>query len=197
MDIEKIKEIRQKTNLSLAECKKALEKAGGCVDDAIILLQGYQKKKTDKRKNMDTTEGRIHAYVHNGSQIGCILEVNCETDFAARSELFVKFCEDIALQIVAMQPMYISRNEISLEQEVSQRKVIETNLSDFLSDKSDEVREDVLDQRIKNWYREVALMEQTSVIDQSKTISDMLEALSAQLGEKVKISRFERWVVGN
>lgn len=197
MDIEKIKEIRQKTSLSITECKKALEKAGGCVEDAIILLQGYQKKKTDKRKDKDATEGRIHAYVHNGSQIGCILEVNCETDFAARSNEFIKFCEEIALQIVAMQPMYVSKDEITQEQESAQREVIKNKLSDFLSDKSKDVQKEVLDHRIQNWYREVALLEQTSVINQSKTVSDMLESLSAQLGEKVSITRFERWVVAN
>src|SRR5690606_21286755 len=102
--IEKIKKIREITNLSLNECKKALEKTGGSIDDALILLQGVQTEKYQKRKNKTASEGRIEAYIHTGSQLACIVEVNCETDFAARSNDFIKFCEVVAMQIVAMHP---------------------------------------------------------------------------------------------
>lgn len=195
--IEKIKELRKQTNMSLNECKKALEKAGGSVSDALVLLQGVQAKDSDKRKNKVAKEGRIEAYVHTGNQIGCMVEVNCETDFAARSDEFIKFCENLSLQIVALQPIYVSRDDISNEQVLSQREILKDRLSDFLRGKGKDFVEDLINQRVKDWYREVVLLEQTSVVNQSKTIKELLDELSAQLGEKVVISRFEKWVINH
>lgn len=193
--IHKIKELRQKTNISLNECKKALEKSGGSVSDALILLQGVQADKSKKRKNKVAREGRIEAYVHNGNQIGCMVEVNCETDFAARSDEFIKFCESLSLQIVALQPIYTSKDQISTEQALAQREVLRERLSDFLKNKDTDFVEDLLNQRMSDWYREVVLLEQTSIVNQSKSIQELLDELSAQLGEKIVISRFERWVI--
>ena len=195
--IEKIKELRKKTNMSLNECKKALEKAGGSVSDALVLLQGVQINSSDKRKNKIAKEGRIEAYVHTGNQIGCMVEVNCETDFAARSVEFIKFCENLSLQIVALQPMYVSKDEISNEQVLAQRDSIKDRLSEYIKGQGVEFVNNLLNQKINDWYREVVLMEQTSVINQSKLIKDLLAELSAQLGEKVIISRFEKWSVNH
>lgn len=195
--IEKIKELRKKTSLPLNECKKALEKAGGSVSDALVLLQGVQEARGDKLRDKNAREGRIEVYSHTGSQIGCMVEVNCQTDFAARSKEFIEFCESLTLQIVALQPIYLKKNDISNEQVLMQREVIKDKLSDFLKGKGHEFVEDLLNQRIKDWYREVVLLEQTSVVNQSKTIQELLTELIAQLGEKVIISRFERWEINH
>jgi len=195
--IEKIKKIREITKLSLNECKKALEKAGGSIDDALILLQGVQAKKLDKVIDRQAFEGRITSYIHTGSQVACMVEINCETDFAARSDLFIKFCEDIAMHIVAMHPVYISKDEVSKEQEDAQKKVIRDRLAEHYEGKTEEYKDENSRNKLRNWYREAVLMEQTSIIDQSKTITELIEKLSAQLGEKIVISRFERWSVGS
>jgi len=194
--IEKIKKIREITKFSLGECKRALEKAGGSIDDALILLQGVQTDRHINRLGKIASEGIITSYVHTGSQVACIVEINCETDLAARSESFILFCEDIAMHVAAMQPMYISKDEVSEDQEEAQKRVILDRLAEHHEGKSEEYIADNLKSNLRNWYREAILMEQTSVTNQSKTITDLLEALSTQLGEKVQISRFERWSVG-
>ncbi len=195
--IEKIKELRSLTKISLGECKKALEKAGGSIDDAIILLQGVSGDKLRKRVSHVASQGRIQTYIHTGAQIASIVEVNCETDFAARSDIFIKFCEDIAMQVVAMHPVYISADDISKEQITSQEEFIQKRLSEHHEDKSPDYIENNIKDKMRSWIRESVLTEQTSVMDQSKTVNDLLEKLSNQLGEKIVITRFERWAVGS
>lgn len=193
-NIDDIREIRNRTKLSLNECKKALEKTGS-VNEACIYLQGEQARKIDKHKDKIASEGRIQTYVHNGAQLASIVEVNCETDFASKSEVFIEFCEAVAIQVVALQPCFISLSDVTEEQRQARVEYLKTTYEALLSSKPPEFEAEFIESKMKNWYREVCLLEQTSVIDQSKTINEMITLLSAQLGEKVVISRFDRWAI--
>ena len=167
--VDAIKELREATSCGVIECKKALEEAKGSMDKAkeILLKRGLEI--AAKKGSRSANEGRIESYVHLGSKIGVLVEVDCETDFVARSEDFCKFTKDIAMHIAAMAPRYIKRDDIPLD-------VAEKNQEDFV--------------------KANCLMEQSFVKDPKITIQDYLNSLVAKIGENIFINRFIRYKVG-
>lgn len=168
---EDIKSLRDETGCGVIDCKKALEESNGNHDKAKDLLRKRGLEMALKKVDREAKEGRVEAYIHNGSKIGVIVEINCETDFVARSEDFIRFSKDLAMHIAAMSPKYIKKEDVPADILAK-----EHNQTDFL--------------------KQVALLQQPFVKDAGKTIQDYLNELVAKIGENIKIGRFVRFKVG-
>ncbi len=162
-----IKKLREETGCGVIDCKKALEEAGGNFEKAKDLLRKRGLEMALKKGDREAKEGRVEAYIHNGSKIGSLVEINCETDFVARSEDFIKFCKDVAIHITAMAPRYIKKEDVP---------------ADVLAKEPD--------------VKQYCLLEQSFVRDASKTIQDLLNELIAKIGENIRVGRFSRFKVG-
>lgn len=164
---EDIKSLREETGCGVIDCKKALEESGGSRDKAKDLLRKRGLEMAAKKGDRVAKEGRVEAYIHNGSKIGVIVEINCETDFVARSEDFIRFSKDVAMHIAAMAPRYTKKDDVP---------------ADVLAKEPD--------------TKQYCLLEQPFVKDASKTIQDYLNELIAKIGENTRVSRFIRYKVG-
>jgi len=171
ISMEDIKQLREQTSCGIIDCKKALEEASGDMDKAKELLKKRGLELAAKKGHRVANQGRVEAYIHMGNKIGVLLEVNCETDFVARNEDFIKFSKDVAMHIAAMSPAYISQDDVS---------------QDVLNDQDDK----------EMFFKERCLLHQAYVRDPSMTIQDYLNTLIAKIGENICISRFIRYKVG-
>jgi len=168
---EKILELRRLTQIGITDCKRALEETGGNIDEAIKILKKKGVEIAEKKKEEITKEGRIESYVHFTGKIGVLLELNCQTDFVAKNEEFLKFTKDIAMHIAATNPIYIRKEDIP-------KNVIEEQ------------------QDLEKFYKEKCLLEQSFIKDESINIKDYLNSLIAKTGENIIIKRFIRYKVG-
>jgi len=190
-----VKELREKTGAGFMDCKRALEEAGGDMEKAIDYLRTKGILKAEKRAGKATKEGRIGVYLHRpGEQIGVMVEVNCETDFVARTEEFAQFLRDLAMHIAAMAPRYVSREDvpkevIEHEKEIYRKQALE-------SGKPEKVIDRIVEGKLEKFFSEVCLLEQKFIRDQERTIDDLRKELSAKTGENIVIRRFARFQVG-
>lgn len=189
-----VKEIRDRTGAPFIDCKKALEEVSGDFDKAIEILKIKGVAKASKKVGRETPEGTITSYIHAGGKIGVLVEVNCETDFVARNEEFQAFAKEVAMQIAAGNPRYVSRehipdSELEREKEIMKAQVIE-------SGKPENIAEKIVEGKIEKFYEEVCLLDQTYIRDTKVKINDMLQALIAKIGENIKVRRFERYQLG-
>ena len=168
--VDTIKALREMTSCGVIECKNALEKAGGDLNQAKKILQKRGLELAAKKGGRDAKEGRIEAYIHQGAKIGVIVEVNSETDFVAKNEEFCKFTKDVAMHIAATNPIYVKKDDIP---------------KDVLADQED----------AETFIKEKCLLEQPFVKDDKKTVNDLVTALVASMGENIFISRFIRYKV--
>jgi len=189
-NIDKIRELRERTSVSLALCKGALTKSNWDVEEAIIVLQKMGELRKGKRAAKVTNAGLIKSYVHHNGQIGVLVEVNCETDFSARSEPFSEFCENLSLQIASAAPDYLSVNEIPDNVMAKQKEI-------FLAQVPEKVPENrvehIINGKLKKWFADVCLVDQKSVMVDKMTIEQMRANLVQQIGENVIVKRFVRW----
>lgn len=190
-----VKELREKTNAGMMDCKKALQDTDGDMEKAVDLLRQKGLAKAMKRAGKEASEGMIHSYIHAGGRIGVLIEVNCETDFAAKSEDFAEFVKNVAMQIAAASPLGVQKEEISQE-------IIERERAIFMAQaretgKPENILEKMVDGKMRKFYEESVLLEQAYVKDPDKTIQDYLNELVAKIGEKVIIRRFARFQLGS
>jgi elongation factor Ts len=194
-----VKEVRTRSNASLKDCVAALDESGGDVEKALRILEEKGIINAAKRQRL-ATEGRVEAYAHGSdSKLTVIVEVNCETDFAARSEPFKTFCEVVALQIAAMNPKFIGRDNIEPEQVAYHRSVFQGQLQAEGKPKPPQVVQKIIDGKMEKWFSEVCLLEQKAIAwpdDPEATIEKLRALLSSKIGETVVIRRFSRWEVG-
>lgn len=191
MDIELVKELRGRTHVGLSECKTALEEAKGDLNEAVIILQKRGALRADAVADKTTTKGRIFSYNHNGGIVG-VVEVSCETDFAAKSEPFIEFGEKLAMQVVAMNPTYLRREDIPVETWSTQMAIFAEATRTV--GMKDEVLTRIVNGKMINWVSVICLMEQPAVTsDAKKTFEELRTALVAMLGENVTVQRFLRW----
>lgn len=190
--LEKIKELRELTNVSLAKCKNAIEVSNGNIADALIWLQKQGLTDSIKKAGRSTSEGLIHSYIHGG-KIGVMVEVNCETDFLAKSEAFKIFVDAVVLQIASMNPQYISKEEIPIEFEADQKEIFFDQIIDKIKNKPQAIIDKILDGKFNKWLEEICLLNQISVLDSSKTIDQLRADLVLKSGENIVIKRFIRW----
>ncbi|NJN81267.1 MAG: translation elongation factor Ts [Caldilineaceae bacterium] len=189
-----VKELRQATNAGVLDCKKALTDANGDFELAVEVLRKKGLSSAAKKADRDTNEGLIGSYIHAGSKMASLVEVNCETDFVARTEQFQQLARDLAMHVVASSPQYVSREEVPEEVVASELEIYRGQMAG--SGKPDEIIEKIITGKLDKWYSEVCLLEQAFVKDPDQTIKDLLVDCIAALGENIQISRFSRMEVG-
>ena len=189
-----IKDLRERTGAGMADCKKALTEVGGDMDKAIDYLRAKGLAKAAKKAGREATEGAVVSYIHAGGRIGVLVEINCETDFVARNEDFVAFTKDVALQIAAMNPTFVRKDEVTDDVVARERAVLVAKAVE--SGKPEQVVQKMVDGQITKWMKEICLLDQAWVKDSDKTIDQVQQELIAKIGENIKIRRFVRFELG-
>jgi elongation factor Ts len=193
MSIDAVKEVRSRTGVSIGECKKALDVSDNNIENAIIFLQKKGVLKASSMSAKLASEGLLVSYIHC-DRIGVLVEINCSTDFCARSSEFKKFCDDVVMQIAAMNPSYISSCDIPVDVVTNQSDIFRSQILE--EGKPEKSLSKILDGKLTKWKSEVCLLDQESLSDPEKTIEELRVSLSAKLGENVVIRRFVRWELG-
>jgi elongation factor Ts len=191
--MEQIKELRQRSGAGISACKKALTETGGNMDDAISYLQKKGLAKA-KSKGKEAREGLVHAYIHPGGRVGVMLELNCNTDFVARTPDFAEFAEDVAMQIAAMNPLFIDPESVPETELASQTEIFSEQAR--ASGKPEKVIEKIVEGKLRKWYSEVCLLNQPFIKNDDQSVDDMRGSLIAKTGENVVVSRFIRYELG-
>jgi elongation factor Ts len=189
-----IKDLRERTGAGMADCKKALTEVGGDMDKAIDYLRTKGLAKAAKKASREATEGAVVSYIHGGGRIGVLVEVNCETDFVARNEDFQAFTREVALQIAAMNPQFVRREDVSQDVIDREREVLVAKAKE--TGKPDPVVQKMVDGQITKWLKEICLLDQAWVKDGDKTIDQVQQELIAKIGENIKVRRFTRFELG-
>lgn len=191
MDIGKVKKLREETGISLGECKKALEKAGGDLDKARKSLSVRKKKLAQKRKGRETGEGVIGSYIHSDKKVGVLVDLRSETDFVARSEKFEKLAHDLAMQVAALGPEFVSADDIKKGYFDEARQEWKKEFSG----KPEEVVEKIIEGKIEKLKKEMCLLEQPFIKDEDRTVKEVLQSHVAEFGENIKVKRFVRYEI--
>jgi elongation factor Ts len=189
-----VKALRDKTGAGMMDCKKALTETDGDIEKAIAFLREKGIAKAASKAGRSTEEGIIFAYIHPGDKLGVLLEVNCETDFVARTDDFKNFVKDIAMHIAATDPVAIRREEIPEATVDSERQIYRTQAIN--EGKPEKIVDRIVDGKLEKFYAESCLMEQGFVKDPDQTIGELLNATIAKLGENMGIKRFTRYRLG-
>jgi elongation factor Ts len=189
-----IKELRERTGAGMADCKKALVESEASMDKAIEYLRVKGLAKAAKKAGRVATEGLISAYIHGNGRIGVLLETNCETDFVARNPDFVTFTKEVAMQIAAMSPLYVSAQDVPADMIEKERGIRREAAAE--SGKPANVVEKMVEGQITKWMKEICLLDQPWVKDDKKTIHQLTQELVAKLGENIRVRRFARFELG-
>jgi elongation factor Ts len=189
-----IKDLRERTGAGMSDCKKALVEVGGDMDKAIDYLRAKGLAKAAKKAGREATEGAVVSYIHGGGRIGVLVEINCETDFVARNDDFVAFTKDVALQIAAMNPQFVRKDEVSEDVMAREKSVLVAKAAE--SGKPEAVVQKMVEGQLSKWMKEICLMDQTFVKNPDKTIEQIQQELIAKIGENIKIRRFVRFELG-
>ena len=191
---EQVKELREKTGAGLMDCKRALTEANGDLEQALDVLRKQGIEVARKREGKSASEGTVASYVHAGDQIGVLVEVNCETDFVARTERFKEFAQDAAMQVAALQPKWVAPEDVPEEALDRERNVLREQAQK--EGKPEHIVEKMVEGRLSKFYEEFCLLKQPYIRDDSVTIEDKLNELFTAVGERVVIRRFVRFQVG-
>lgn len=196
MDIsaDTVKKLREKTGVGLMDCKEALKNSNGDMEKAVDYLREKGLAKMQKRMGRVASEGTVASYIHTGGKVGSIVEVNCETDFVAKTDQFQEFVKDIAMQITASNPLYVKREDVPQEH-IEREKTIYRNQA-LESGKPEKIIEKIAEGKMEKFYQEVCLTEQSFIKNPDVTIKDLLEELLVKTGEKIVINRFVRFQLG-
>jgi elongation factor Ts len=189
-----IKDLRERTGAGMSDCKKALTEVGGDTEKAIDYLRTKGLAKAAKKAGREATEGAVVSYIHGGGRIGVLVEVNCETDFVARNEDFQTFTRDVAMQIAAMSPQFVRKDEVSQDVIDREREVLLAKAKE--TGKPEPVVQKMVDGQISKWLKEICLLDQAWVKNPDKTIDQVQQELIAKIGENIKIRRFARFELG-
>jgi elongation factor Ts len=190
-----VKQLRERTGAGMMECKRALEESRGDIAEGEIILRKRGIAAASKRAARATRQGVIGTYIHPGSQLGVLVEVNCESDFVARTEEFQRLVHDVAMQIAALDPRFIRREDVSPEVLEQEREIQRARA--IAEGKPPQVAEKIVDGRMTKYFEEVCLYEQPFIKEATTTIGQMVAATIAKTGENVGVSRFMRFKVGD
>ena len=192
---EQVKQLRDKTGAGMMECKAALTEANGNMDEAITLLRKRGLAQIAKRAGRATAQGLIGSYIHLGGKIGVLVEVNCETDFVARTEDFQNLVREVAMQIAAADPKWVRREEVPAEAIEKEKAIYRAQMEN--AGKPAHVLEKIIEGKLGGFYAQVVLLDQPSIRDGSQTISQLIANYSAKTGENIQVNRFVRFRVGD
>lgn len=189
-----VKELREKTGVGMMDCKRALTEADGDIEKAAELLREKGLSAAAKKSGRIAAEGAVGSYIHMGGKLGVMIEINCETDFVARTDDFQAFVKDIAMHIAATRPKFISREEVPSDEIDKEKEILRVQALN--EGKPERIVDKMVEGRIKKYYKEICLMEQDFVKDTDKTIEMMLNEKVAKIGEKISIRRFVCYEMG-
>ena len=189
-----VRELRDKTGAGMMDCKRALSETGGNLEKAIDYLRTKGLASAAKRAGRATNEGLVYAYIHPGGRVGVLVEVNCESDFVARTDDFVEVCKDVAMQIAATSPACLRREDFPAERLQRERAIFETQAAE--SGKPAAIVEKMVAGRIEKMYKEVVLLEMPFVKDPNTSVEERVQGAIARLGENITVRRFARYQLG-
>jgi elongation factor Ts len=189
-----VKELREKTGAGMMDCKRALQKTDGDMEKAAEFLREKGLAEVSKRAGRIAAEGVIESYIHMGNKLGVLVEVNCETDFVARTDEFKEFARDIAMQVAAANPLYLSSEDIPAEALAKEKEILRAQALN--EGKPEKVVERIVEGRLAKYYSENCLLQQAFIKDPDKKISDLLSEKIARIGENIIIRRFVRFSLG-
>ncbi len=187
-----VKELREKTNAGMMDCKKALQEVNGDMEKALEVLRKKGLSLASKRSGRETKEGVIDSYIHLGSKVGVMIEVSCETDFVSRNDVFKSFVRDLMLQVASSSPLYVSREEVPSDLIEKEKDIARAQITG----KPDNIVEKILEGKINKYFEQICLLEQPFVKDPDMKIEDLLKAKIAEIGENIQIRRFVRFQLG-
>lgn len=190
---DRIVKLREFTGAGILDCKKALDEAHDDYGAAVDILRKKGQKVAANKQGRETREGRIHCYIHGNGKAGALVEVLCETDFVARNEQFVQFCHEIAMHIVAANPLYVRPEDIADETTAKEREIYEEQMAGDA--KPPEIKEKILQGKLSKYYAETCLLNQPFILDDSKTVEQHRTEMIAKIGEKIEIRRFCRFAL--
>ena len=195
IDAKLVKTLRDRTGAGMMDCKKALVSSNGDLDNAIDFLRKSGIAKAEKKGLRETKEGLVYSYIHSGGRLGVLVELNCETDFVARGDLFQSLLKDVSMQVAACPNVeYVSIDEIPKDV-VEKEKQIEMGRDD-LSGKPEQIKEKIVEGRIAKRLNELVLLSQPYIKDSSLTVEDLVKQAAAKIGENIKVRRFTRYTLG-
>ncbi len=189
-----VKELRDKTNAGMMECKKALQEANGNLDEAVKILRKKGLKKAEVKASRATKEGVIYSYIHPGSKVGVLLELNCETDFVAKNQGFSDLAKDIAMQIAAQKPIAINKDDIDPKILEEEKEIYVAQVK--ASGKPEKIVEKIVEGKLSKFIQENCLLSQKFIRDESKTIEELIKESIVKYGENISIARFTRYQIG-
>jgi len=189
-----VKELREKTGVGIMDCKNALQEGGGDIDKAVAILRKKGIAKAQKREGRIASQGQIQSYVHMGGKIGVLVEVNCETDFSAKTEDFTSFTKNLAMHITAANPIALSPEKLPPEIVEREKEIYRDQA--IRSGKPEKVVEKIVEGKLKKFFSEVCLLDQAYVKDTDMSIQDLLNEVKAKTGENIVIKRFVRFQLG-
>lgn len=191
---KEVSELRQRTGAGMMDCKRALEETGGDMDAAIELLRKSGAAKAEKRVGRTASEGMIGSYIHHNSKIGVLVEVNCETDFVARTDDFKALVKSIAEHIAAAAPIAVDKDQIPAEKIETERRIFTEQVKE--SGKPAHLVDKIVEGKIEAFYKEVCLLYQPWVRDDKKTVGELVKEMSGKTGENIQVRRFSRFQMG-
>ncbi len=190
----KVKELRELTGVGMMDCKRALQETDGNIEKAVELLREKGLSAAAKKEGRIAAEGIVESYIHMGGKIGVMVEVNCETDFVAKTAEFKSFVRDIAMHIAASNPQFLNKEEVPEDVIAKEKEILKAQALN--EGKPEKIIERMVEGRIEKFYKEVCLLEQAFVKDTDKTINDIVNSKVAEIGEKISVRRFVRYQMG-
>ena len=189
-----VKELRDQTGSGMMDCKKALQESDGDIEKAKVWLREQGISKSEQKQTRIAAEGIVDSYIHGNGRVGVLIEVNIETDFAAKNEIFRTFVRDLAMQVAAMNPLYVSKEDVPEDVLEKEREIIRAEALN--EGKPEKVIDRIVDGRIRKFYEENCLLEQDFIKDEDKTVGTLLKEKIAEIGENISVRRFTRYEMG-
>jgi elongation factor Ts len=190
---EAVKQLREQTGAGFMDCKRALQETEGDVDKAVALLRERGIAAAAKKSDREVREGLISSYIHTGGRVGVLIEVNCETDFVARTEQFQKLVRDLAVQVAGLAPMWVDVDDIPADALAAKRAELASDPS--VASKPAEIQDKILDGQLKKWFKDVVLLEQP-FRDEERSVRELVTEAVATIGENIQVRRFTRYALG-
>jgi elongation factor Ts len=188
-----VKELRERTGAGFMDCKRALEETGGDLDKAIALLRQRGVAAAEKKSGREAREGLIGSYIHTGGRVGVLIEVNCETDFVARTDEFQKLVRDLAMQVAGLSPLYVDADDIP-EADLEAKKA-ELLADESVARKPENIRPQIVEGQLRKWYSQVCLYDQP-FRDEERTVRELITERISTIGENIRVRRFTRYSLG-
>jgi elongation factor Ts len=188
-----VKELRERTGAGMMDCKRALEEAGGDVEQAVSLLRERGIAAAAKKADREAREGLIGSYIHTGGRVGVLIEVNCETDFVARNEQFQKLVRDLAIQVAGLNPQWVDVDQIPADALAAKRAELAADPS--VAAKPADIQDKIVDGQLKKWFKDVVLLEQP-YRDEERSVRELVTDAIATIGENIQVRRFTRYALG-